>query len=187
MSVKKLITVSNSGYLPEIKVNGPIKTPTYVKVDAVRALVLNGRRVSEHNPANPSEKIVLNVSNSVKVNFGDSVSPEKPVNDTPENVDTVPPVTPPEDNRGEDEVPVNKEPENVEDPVSLVTPTDEVPETTPDPVDNTDNENSTSDSPVENTDENPVETPEVSGEEVKTEDTKTQTQNTGKGKKRNKK
>lgn len=86
MSLKKLVTIATSGFIPEIKVTGPVKTPTYVKIDAVKTLVLNGRRVYEHNPSNPSEKVLLQPSTYAKVNFGSKdAAPVEPTQDEPKN------------------------------------------------------------------------------------------------------
>lgn len=183
MGVKKLITISTPGYLPEIRVNGPVKTPTYVKVDAVRALVLNGRRVLEHNPSNPTEKVILNVSNSVKVNFGADATTDKPV-DTPKKVDeliaptNVNPETPVEkfeekkvEVPSENENPVDNTPIDPTDetPIQGIPVEDETPSTTfvddEKAVDNTTVDPTTNDAPTEtpaddvNGDENGVDTP----------------------------
>ena len=122
MAVKKLITVGYQGFIPELRTNGPIKTPTMVNINAVRALVLNGRRVYEHNPSNPSKKVLLTPSNIGKPNFSsedvkvdevkkadDTQAPVKPVDPTP-----VAPVNP-EPEKKEDEAPVTPE-EKVETP-----------------------------------------------------------------------
>ena len=86
MSLKKLVTIATTGFIPEIKVTGPVKTPTYIKIDAVKTLVLNGRRVYEHNPSNPSEKVLLQPSTYAKVNFGSKdAAPVESAQDEPNN------------------------------------------------------------------------------------------------------
>ena len=99
MSLKKLVTIATTGFISEIKVTGPVKTPTYIKIDAVKTLVLNGRRVYEHNPSNPSEKVLLQSSTYAKVNFGSNdaapVVEDDPKNDPiPEQVTPVEPEAP---------------------------------------------------------------------------------------------
>ena len=96
MSLKKLVTIATTGFIPEIKVTGPVKTPTYIKIDAVKTLVLNGRRVYEHNPSNPSEKVLLQPSTYAKVNFG-SNDAAPVVEDDPKNDPIPEQVTPSED------------------------------------------------------------------------------------------
>ena len=96
MSLKKLVTIATTGFIPEIKVTGPVKTPTYIKIDAVKTLVLNGRRVYEHNPSNPSEKVLLQPSTYAKVNFG-SNDAAPVVEDDPKNDPIPEQVTPAED------------------------------------------------------------------------------------------
>ena len=210
MGVKKLITISTPGYLPEIRVNGPVKTPTYVKVDAVRTLVLNGRRVFEHNPSNPTEKIILNVSNSVKVNFGAGATTDKPV-DTPKKVDepiaptNVNPETPAEKfEEKKVEVPSENEDPVDNTPVDLTdeTPAHGIPAEDEKTVDNATVDPTTDNGPTEtpaedvNGDENGVDTTaeqstsettegEAPVTEEKAEETKPQ--NINKGKKKNKK
>lgn len=108
MSVKKLITVAAYGYLPEIKLSGPVKTPTYVKIEAVKSLVLNGRRVFEHNPANVSEKVLLQPTTYAKVNFGSTeTNMTKDVSTEPKVNQEIPdekPVETPDENTKIDEV-----------------------------------------------------------------------------------
>lgn len=109
MSLKKLVTIATSGFIPEIKVTGPVKTPTYVKIDAVKTLVLNGRRVYEHNPSNPSEKVLLQPSTYAKVNFGSKdAAPVESAQDEPKNGPIPEQVAPTEDPTSavEPEVPV---------------------------------------------------------------------------------
>ena len=99
MSLKKLVTIATTGFIPEIKVTGPVKTPTYIKIDAVKTLVLNGRRVYEHNPSNPSEKVLLQPSTYAKVNFGSNdAAPVEPTQvEEPKNDPIPEQVTPAED------------------------------------------------------------------------------------------
>ena len=99
MSLKKLVTIATTGFISEIKVTGPVKTPTYIKIDAVKTLVLNGRRVYEHNPSNPSEKVLLQPSTYAKVNFGSNdAAPVEPTQvEEPKNDPIPEQVTPAED------------------------------------------------------------------------------------------
>ena len=99
MSLKKLVTIATTGFIPEIKVTGPVKTPTYIKIDAVKTLVLNGRHVYEHNPSNPSEKVLLQPSTYAKVNFGSNdAAPVEPTQvEEPKNDPIPEQVTPAED------------------------------------------------------------------------------------------
>ena len=113
MAVKKLITVGYQGFIPELRTNGPIKTPTMVNINAVRALVLNGRRVYEHNPSNPSKKVLLTPSNIGKPNFSSEDVKVDEVKKTDDTTATVKPVDPtpvapvnPETEKKEEEAPV---------------------------------------------------------------------------------
>ena len=125
MSLKKLVTIATSGFIPEIKVTGPVKTPTYVKIDAVKTLVLNGRRVYEHNPSNPSEKVLLQPSTYAKVNFGSKdAAPVESAQDEPKND------------------PIPEQVTTSEDPAPVVEP--ETPATDATPSDETSNEASDS-------------------------------------------
>ena len=151
MSLKKLVTIATTGFIPEIKVTGPVKTPTYIKIDAVKTLVLNGRRVYEHNPSNPSEKVLLQPSTYAKVNFGSNdaapVEPtqvEEPKNDPiPEQVtpaEDPAPVAEPEapetdvteEQKSEEAAPV--EPTQVEEPKNDPIPEQVTPAEDPAPV-----------------------------------------------------
>ena len=67
---KKYVTIGVVGMIPEIRVNGPLKTPHYIDIEMVKAMVLHGRRVYEHNPAKPSERVLLTIENMDKDNFG---------------------------------------------------------------------------------------------------------------------
>ena len=67
---KKYVTIGVVGMIPEIRVNGPLKTPHYIDLEMVKAMVLHGRRVYEHNPAKPSERVLLTIENMDKDNFG---------------------------------------------------------------------------------------------------------------------
>lgn len=76
---KKYVTIGVVGMIPEIRVNGPLKTPHYIDLEMVKAMVIHGRRVYEHNPAKPSERILLTIENMDKDNFGKDTrkEPEK--------------------------------------------------------------------------------------------------------------
>ena len=132
MSLKKLVTIATTGFIPEIKVTGPVKTPTYIKIDAVKTLVLNGRRVYEHNPSNPSDKVLLQPSTYAKVNFGsNNAAPVEPSQvEEPKNDPIPEQVTPTEDHTPvtdvtEEAAPV--EPLQVEEPTNDPIPATENP------------------------------------------------------------
>ena len=167
MAVKKLITVGYQGFIPELRTNGPIKTPTMVNINAVRALVLNGRRVYEHNPSNPSKKVLLTPSNIGKPNFSSEdvkVDEVKKTDDTPATVKPVDP-TP--------VAPVNPEPEKKEEEAP-VTPEEKVETLTEEPkVEETPADDVTPVTPVEETkvDTPVVENTEPSKEEAPAEET----------------
>lgn len=121
---KKYVTIGVVGMIPEIRVNGPLKTPHYINLEMVKAMVLHGRRVYEHNPAKPSERVLLTIENMDKDNFGKDA--EKEPEKTPA-VESVPetPVAP-----VVNEDPAPQEPEALVDPEPAVenAPADE-PET----------------------------------------------------------
>lgn len=73
---KKYVTIGVVGLIPEIRVNGPLKTPHYIDIEMVKAMVLHGRRVYEHNPAKPSERVLLTIENMDKDNFGKDAGKE---------------------------------------------------------------------------------------------------------------
>lgn len=70
MTDTKLVTVGSVGLIREIHANGPIKHPTPIKQNLVEKMVINGKRVFEHNPSNYSDKIELTLDNMSTVNFG---------------------------------------------------------------------------------------------------------------------
>ena len=118
---KKYVTIGVVGMITEIRVNGPLKTPHYIDIEMVKAMVLHGRRVYEHNPAKPSERVLLTIENMDKDNFGKDA--EKKPEKTPA-VESVP-ETPVAPIVNEDLAP--QEPEAPVDPEPAVknAPTDE--------------------------------------------------------------
>ena len=188
MAVKKLITVGYQGFIPELRTNGPIKTPTMVNINAVRALVLNGRRVYEHNPSNPSKKVLLTPSNIGKPNFSSEDVKVDEVKKTDDTTATVKPVDP------TPVAPVNPETEKKEEEAP-VTPEEKVEAPTKEPkVEETPDEDVAPVTPVEETkvDTPAVENAELAKEEAPAEETPDETatvsQNTNtSSKKKNKK
>lgn len=87
---KKYVTIGVVGMIPEIRVNGPLKTPHYIDLEMVKAMVLHGRRVYEHNPAKPSERVLLTIENMDKDNFGKDVEKEPEKTSAVESVPETP-------------------------------------------------------------------------------------------------
>ena len=77
MTGTKLVTVGCVGLIREIHANGPIKHPTPIKQNLVEKMVINGKRVFEHNPSNYSDKIELTLDNMSTVNFGKDKTEDK--------------------------------------------------------------------------------------------------------------
>ena len=109
---KKYVTIGVVGLIPEIRVNGPLKTPHYIDIEMVKAMVIHGRRVYEHNPAKPSERILLTIENMDKDNFGKDARKEPEKTPAVESVPETPvaPVVNEDRAPQEPETPVNPEP-----------------------------------------------------------------------------
>lgn len=109
---KKYVTIGVVGLIPEIRVNGPIKTPHYIDIEMLKAMVIHGRRVYEHNPAKPSERILLTIENMDKDNFGKDARKEPEKTPAVESVPETPvaPVVNEDRAPQEPETPVNPEP-----------------------------------------------------------------------------
>lgn len=69
MTDTKLVTVGYSGLIRELGASGPIKHPTEIRMEAIKQMVLFGKVVYEHNPANPSDRVLLTVDNVELDNF----------------------------------------------------------------------------------------------------------------------
>ena len=108
---KKYVTIGVVGMIPEIRVNGPLKTPHYIDLEMVKAMVIHGRRVYEHNPAKPSERILLTIENMDKDNFGKDTRKEPEKTPAVESVPETPVVN---------EDPAPQEPESPVDPEPAV-------------------------------------------------------------------
>ena len=66
----KKIVVMTMGIIPELGgISGPILTPQDFPIGIVQALVNSRRKVYECNPKNPSERILLTISNVNANNF----------------------------------------------------------------------------------------------------------------------
>lgn len=123
---KKYVTIGVVGMIPEIRVNGPLKTPHYINLEMVKAMVLHGRRVYEHNPAKPSERVLLTIENMDKDNFGKDAEKEPEKTPAVESVPETPvaPVVNEDPAPQEPETPVDPEPavENapVDEPETVV-------------------------------------------------------------------
>lgn len=109
---KKYVTIGVVGMIPEIRVNGPLKTPHYIDLEMVKAMVIHGRRVYEHNPAKPSERILLTIENMDKDNFGKDARKEPEKTPAVESVPETPvsPVVNEDPAPQEPEAPVDPEP-----------------------------------------------------------------------------
>lgn len=109
---KKYVTIGVVGMIPEIRVNGPLKTPHYINLEMVKAMVLHGRRVYEHNPAKPSERVLLTIENMDKDNFGKDGEKEPDKTPAVESVPETPvaPVVNEDPAPQEPEAPVDPEP-----------------------------------------------------------------------------
>lgn len=109
---KKYVTIGVVGMIPEIRVNGPLKTPHYIDLEMVKAMVLHGRRVYEHNPAKPSERVLLTIENMDKDNFGKDAEKEPEKTPAVESVPETPvaPVVNEDPAPQEPEAPVDPEP-----------------------------------------------------------------------------
>lgn len=109
---KKYVTIGVVGMIPEIRVNGPLKTPHYINLEMVKAMVLHGRRVYEHNPAKPSERVLLTIENMDKDNFGKDAEKEPEKTSAVESVPETPvsPVVNEDPAPQEPETPVDPEP-----------------------------------------------------------------------------
>lgn len=109
---KKYVTIGVVGLIPEIRVNGPLKTPHYIDIEMVKAMVLHGRRVYEHNPAKPSERVLLTIENMDKDNFGKDAEKEPEKTPAVESVPETPVahVVNEDPAPQEPEAPVNPEP-----------------------------------------------------------------------------
>ncbi len=109
---KKYVTIGVVGMIPEIRVNGPLKTPHYINLEMVKAMVLHGRRVYEHNPAKPSERVLLTIENMDKDNFGKDAEKEPEKTPAVESVPETPvaPVVNEDPAPQEPETPVDPEP-----------------------------------------------------------------------------
>lgn len=109
---KKYVTIGVVGMIPEIRVNGPLKTPHYIDLEMVKAMVIHGRRVYEHNPAKPSERILLTIENMDKDNFGKDTRKEPEKTPAVESVPETPvaPVVNEDPAPQEPEAPVDPEP-----------------------------------------------------------------------------
>jgi len=109
---KKYVTIGVVGMIPEIRVNGPLKTPHYIDLEMVKAMVIHGRRVYEHNPAKPSERILLTIENMDKDNFGKDTRKEPEKTPAVESVAETPvaPVVNEDPAPQEPEAPVDPEP-----------------------------------------------------------------------------
>lgn len=109
---KKYVTIGVVGMIPEIRVNGPLKTPHYIDLEMVKAMVLHGRRVYEHNPAKPSERVLLTIENMGKDNFGKDAEKEPEKTPAVESVPETPvaPVVNEDPAPQEPETPVDPEP-----------------------------------------------------------------------------
>ena len=109
---KKYVTIGVVGMIPEIRVNGPLKTPHYINIEMVKAMVLHGRRVYEHNPAKPSERVLLTIENMDKDNFGKDTRKEPEKTPAVESVPETPvaPVVNEDPAPQEPEAPVDPEP-----------------------------------------------------------------------------
>ena len=109
---KKYVTIGVVGMIPEIRVNGPLKTPHYINLEMVKAMVLHGRRVYEHNPAKPSERVLLTIENMDKDNFGKDAEKEPEKTPAVESVPETPvaPVVNEDPAPQKPEAPVDPEP-----------------------------------------------------------------------------
>lgn len=109
---KKYVTIGVVGMIPEIRVNGPLKTPHYIDLEMIKAMVLHGRRVYEHNPAKPSERVLLTIENMGKDNFGKDAEKEPEKTSAVETVSETPvaPVVNEDPAPQEPESPVDHEP-----------------------------------------------------------------------------
>lgn len=79
MNDKKLVTVMSAGSIRELGgIGGPIMNPCRISIDKVKRMVLAGRKVYEHNPANTDEKVLLTEDNVLANNFSSNSTPVAP-------------------------------------------------------------------------------------------------------------
>jgi hypothetical protein len=88
MVKRKLVTVADFGPIMELDgIGGPLRTPTNITLSAICQMVVNGKTVFEHNPANVKEKVRLTLSNVKADNF---VNEEPVVEPEPVPQDVIP-------------------------------------------------------------------------------------------------
>ena len=75
---KKLVVIEHHGSISEMGgISGPILNPCYVDIKILNKMLNRHRLVKEVNPANPKERIVLNLRNLCTKNFPDVPKKEK--------------------------------------------------------------------------------------------------------------
>lgn len=88
MVKRKLVTVADFGPIMELDgIGGPLRTPTNITLSAICQMVVNGKTVFEHNPANVKDKVRLTLSNVKADNF---VNKEPVVEPEPVPQDVIP-------------------------------------------------------------------------------------------------
>jgi hypothetical protein len=82
MSIRKLVVVSDAGFISELKATGPIKNPARIPVDTIKKMLVNGRSIYECDPADPAntkKRVKLTMQNVGKANFAGAKPAAAPV------------------------------------------------------------------------------------------------------------
>ena len=76
---RKLISVPVNSKLSELGgIQGPVLNPTWVLVDVIKKLLMNGRIVYEHSVLNKNRKVRLTLDNYLNFNLFPENTPDDP-------------------------------------------------------------------------------------------------------------
>ena len=71
----KLVTIASKGSIPELGgISGPVINPCKLSIETIVRLINGHKKVYEVNPANKSEKLLLNLKNVKMQNFPEKVN-----------------------------------------------------------------------------------------------------------------
>lgn len=85
----KLVTIASKGSINELGgISGPVINPCRLSVETIVKLINGHKKVYEVNPANKSERLLLNLKNVKMQNFPEKANPVVAANLAPESKKT---------------------------------------------------------------------------------------------------
>ena len=85
----KLVTIASKGSISELGgISGPVINPCRLSVETIIKLINGHKKVYEVNPANKSERLLLNLKNVKMQNFPEKANPVVAANLAPDSKKT---------------------------------------------------------------------------------------------------